>query len=195
MITRFWFVRHAPTHAKAAIGWTDIAADLTDTPQIERTAALIPADAVVVSSDLSRAIDTADAIQGDRTRLANLRELREFNFGDWENRTFDDIAKADPEASQAFWENPGPTAPPGGESFDELTSRVSLALQDLLERHPGGDICCVAHFGVILAAISMASEMTAKSALKFHIDNLSVSRIDHFHEPGSWSVRFVNHIR
>ncbi|NCO17248.1 MAG: histidine phosphatase family protein, partial [Alphaproteobacteria bacterium] len=49
---RWWWVRHAPTHARAAIGWTDIAPDLGDTGALERLARALP-QAPVVSSDLA----------------------------------------------------------------------------------------------------------------------------------------------
>jgi hypothetical protein len=35
-MTRFWLVRHGPTHAKAMIGWTDLAADLSDQSALRR---------------------------------------------------------------------------------------------------------------------------------------------------------------
>ena len=28
-MTRFWWVRHGPTHAKGMVGWSDLAADLS----------------------------------------------------------------------------------------------------------------------------------------------------------------------
>ncbi len=194
MRTRFWLVRHGPTNVKAAIGWTDIPADLSDKEQIARTSKLIPGDAIVVSSDLKRAVETADAVGTGRRRLSHIPDLREIHFGAWEGRAFDEIAETEPDASRHFWENPGTGAPPGGESFHDLQSRVSSSLTGLAQEHAGKDICCVAHFGVILAAVAHASEMPAATAMKFHIDNLSVTLIEHTHEPESWFVRSVNHL-
>ncbi|MDZ4137070.1 MAG: histidine phosphatase family protein, partial [Paracoccaceae bacterium] len=51
-MTRFHWVRHGPTHAKAMIGWTDLPADLSDHPAIARLTAFLPDAAGVVSSDL-----------------------------------------------------------------------------------------------------------------------------------------------
>ncbi len=194
MKTTFWLVRHGPTHSTAANGWTDIAADLSDHGQVARTSAMIPEGAIVVSSDLSRAVDTADAVGGVRERLAHEVDLREFNFGDWEGREFDEIARNDPEASRHFWEHPGDAAPPNGESFHGLQGRVSRVLHELAEAHEGGHVCCVAHFGVILAAMAHASNMPASVATRFHIDNLSVTRLEYFHTSDSWAVKAVNHL-
>ncbi len=38
-MTRFWLVRHGPTHAKAMIGWTDLVADLSDVETLARLSA------------------------------------------------------------------------------------------------------------------------------------------------------------
>ena len=61
-MTTLWMVRHGPTHAKAMIGWTDLPADLSDTDAIARLRTELP-DAPIVSSDLIRAVATADALQ------------------------------------------------------------------------------------------------------------------------------------
>ena len=46
----------------------------------------------ILSSDLSRALVTAEAIRGDRTTPITVDErLRELNFGDWEAMLFSDI--------------------------------------------------------------------------------------------------------
>lgn len=194
MKTTFWFVRHGPTHSRAACGWTDIPADLSDHAQIARTSALIPQDAIVVSSDLIRAVHTADAVGGSRTRLDHLPDLREFNFGDWEGREFSEIALSDPEASRYFWENPGDAAPPSGESFHDLQARVSRQMHDLAETHAGQNVMCVAHYGVILVAIAHASQMPAATAVRFHIDTLSVTRIEYLNATDAWRVLSVNHV-
>jgi alpha-ribazole phosphatase len=90
-MSRFFWVRHGPTHARAMVGWTDLPADLSDTAQLARLSAHLPQDALVVSSDLIRAHDTATAIQGGRLRLPDDPSLREIHFGDWEMAEFDTV--------------------------------------------------------------------------------------------------------
>lgn len=193
MKTSFCLVRHGPTHAKTVVGWTDLPADLSDTDRISRVAGFIPEQAVVISSDLSRAVSTANAIVGDRTRLAHDARLREFNFGAWEGMSFDEISDRDAELSRDFWERPGETRAPGGESFYSLQTRVMEALGQLEATHRGTQICCVAHFGVILAAVAKAADLAPASALRFQIDPLSVTSLDYWPETDSWRVNAVNH--
>lgn len=171
-MTRFWLVRHAPTHARTMIGWTDLACDLTDTAALQRLNAHLPGDAPVISSDLARAITTADALS-PRPRLPHDPALREIHFGQWENRAFDEIEAENPALIRAFWDQPGSITPPGGESWDRLTSRTWAALDRLQGTAP--EIIIVAHFGPILAALQRATGLTALQAFAHKIDNLSVT--------------------
>jgi len=194
MTTRLWFVRHGPTHSKAAVGWSDIPADLTDLNALARLSSHLPTQANIISSDLIRASATADAIQDGRNRLPNSATLREMNFGDWDGQLFADIAKSDPEISRKFWEFPGATAPPNGESWDDLSTRISGAIDEIVTNYGTGDIVIVGHFAAILTALQRASGMSAKAAFSFKIDNLSVTRLDYLHASKSWRVHGVNHL-
>ena len=121
---RLFLVRHGPTHAKGMIGWTDLPADLSDTKALARLDAHLPKAARIVSSDLVRTIETANAIQAERTRLAHDSDLREMHFGAWENRSFKDVSADTPDQVRAFYENPGDIAPPNGESWNMVRARV-----------------------------------------------------------------------
>ncbi len=191
-MTTWWWVRHGPTHANSLVGWTDLPVDLSDLAAITRLNAHLPEDALVVSSDLSRSIATADAVQGSRERLDHTREIRELNFGDWENRTFKDVAETDPETSHAYWSNPGNVAPPNGESWNQTSERVSGYVKNMNVEHAGRNIIAVAHFGTILTQLQRAGRMSARSALSFKIDNLSVTRLE-YTDP-HWRVIGVNHL-
>ena len=194
MKTRFWLVRHGPTHRKAAIGWTDVPVDLSNTAALTRLDAHLPKPAEILSSDLSRAALTADALSEKRTRHPHDQALREIHFGEWEDREFADISAQNPELSKEYWTRPGWAAPPGGESMDTFAARVTTAVQSLAETHAGKDVVIVAHFGVVIAALALATGMPYRSAFGFTIDPLSVTRIDHFPTTNDWSVRGVNHI-
>lgn len=189
-MTRFFWVRHGPTHAKAMIGWTDLAADLTDSAALARLRAHLPADALTVSSDLIRATATADAICPG-PRLQHDPNLREIHFGRWEQRTFSEIEADAPAHIRAFWDEPGEISAPGGESWDGLTQRVWAATDCLATRHPGSNIIVVAHFGAILAALQRALNIPAIEAFAHKIDNLSITELTL--TPQGWQVGSINH--
>ena len=183
-MTEWWWVRHGPTHAARMVGHTDLPADLGDRAALDRLARHLPAGAAVLSSDLARARDTARALGLDpRTDP----RLREFHYGDWEDRAFDDPA-VDQALARAFWEQPGDIRPPSGESWNDLSARVAAVLAE----RPPGPVIAVAHMGVILAALAHATGMPPRAALAFHIAPLSLTRLTD-HGAGGWSVGCVNH--
>lgn len=189
MSATLWWIRHGPTHARTMVGWTDLAADLGDRAAIARLEARLPPDAPVISSDLLRAVATADALQGGRPRLPHDPALRELNFGTWENRDHASISAEDPDLSWRFWDDPGIAAPPGGESWNDLRARVDAAADRLAAR--GGDVIVVAHFGAILSQYQRAAGLTARAALAQTVRPLSLSRFEH---DGTWRARLVDHV-
>lgn len=190
-MTRVFMVRHGPTHARGMVGWSDLPADLSDRAALDRLSAHLPNEAVVVSSDLSRAAATADAIQGDRLRLPHRRDLREIHFGAWELRRFDEIEAEDPDRIRAYWERPGDVRPPGGESWHEVCDRVHAAVDELVAAHAGGAVVIVAHFGVILTQVQRALLLTSEAAFAHRIDNLSVTEFTV--GAGNWEMGRINH--
>lgn len=190
-MTVVYWVRHGPTHEKAFVGHRDVPADLSDGAQIARLEAALPRDALVVSSDLIRCVDTATALQNDRTRLPHHAGLREFDFGDWDGMQFADVAANWPELSRAYWETPGDIAPPNGESWNAAAARVDAAIMQVIAAHPRRDIIAVAHFGAILSQVQRAAEITPTQALSHRIDNFSITEIQMRPTKG---VARVNHL-
>lgn len=189
---RLWWVRHGPTHEKAFVGWRDVPADLSDQALINRVTEYLPEKATIVSSDLTRAVATADAIASGRPRLPHHFGLREFNFGVWDGLRFDEVAARDPDLSRRFWEEPGDLAPPGGESWNAVATRVNNAVDDLISSATEENLILVAHIGVIITQIQRAAACSAYQAMGHHIDNLSVT--DMQVSNGNWQIGRINHI-
>ena len=189
-MSRLFLVRHGPTHVKAMVGWTDVKADLTDSAALARLRASLPQKALMVSSDLRRAIDTANALQLRQRRLPHATGLREMHCGDWEMKTFNDVNVTDPDGIFAFYDTPGDVAPPNGESWNIFSARVDAALDTLRAEYHGSDLIIVAHFGVILRQFQRAKAISAYQAFGQKIENLSLTEIeitDHL-----WRVNRVN---
>ncbi|WP_170365337.1 histidine phosphatase family protein [Ruegeria arenilitoris] len=191
-MTRLHLVRHGPTHAKTMVGWSDIPADLSDHAALARLHDHLPQDALVISSDLSRAADTATAIQGTRRRLPHHPDLREIHFGTWEMRAFAEIEAEDPELAFAYWDSPGDVRPPNGESWNAVRARVDAAIDRLIGMHTGADLVIVAHFGVILTQVQRALDLDAQQTFAHRIDNLSVTELAF--DGKTWSAGRINHL-
>jgi broad specificity phosphatase PhoE len=98
-------------------------------------AGLSPDDTVVVSSDLSRAAETAATL----TALLGVplildERLREHGMGSWEGLTRDEVAARFPEQF-ADWISGRPVRGRGGEDPAEVAERAVAALVDLPEAH------------------------------------------------------------
>jgi len=112
----------------------------------------------VCASDLRRAFETAQAI----ARLGKLQiearpALREIYFGDWENKSWEEIATRDP-ATAAAWLIAWPHhAAPGGESFGHFVERVKDELNALAGRRYGPCTVAITHAGFIAVAVSMVT--------------------------------------
>jgi glucosyl-3-phosphoglycerate phosphatase len=114
---------------------------------------------LIVSSDLRRAYDTADAL-GERTGLPVQVDsrLRETHLGDWQGMTHAEIDAAAPGARQA-WREDASWAPHGGESRVDVAARGLLLVADLLQAEsewgaadePARPVVLVAHGGLITA--------------------------------------------
>lgn len=187
-MSRVFLVRHGPTHAKGMIGWTDLPADLSDHDRIDRLHRWLPRGATLVSSDLTRAVTTADRLAESRSRLAHDPALRELHFGEWEGRHFSAFDPVEQAHLRKVLDGSGRTAPPGGEAWDAVETRVSRAIDGLVMRHPS--LVVVAHMGVILTQIRRATGLSPRAAMAHRIDPLSVTEIAW---TGRWQLRRVNH--
>lgn len=188
-MSTLWMVRHGPTGSKGMNGWTDIPADLSDTDTISRLSEALP-DLPVVSSDLRRARDTADAISAQRPRLPDDPGLREMNFGTWEGKSFTEVWRLAPKIAQNFWDAPGDVRPEGGESWNMLQARVSESVDRLLAEYPDG-LIAVVHFGAILTQVQRASGETTKQVFGRKLQYFSITEIET--EP-EWRLRRVDHV-
>ena len=95
----------------------------------------------VLSSDLTRAVQTAEAL-GLGGAPTDPR-WREIDVGDWSGHTLDELHPEDVPA----WRR-GELAPPNGETLDELQARVAEAVDELRAQ----DAVVVTHGGCVRAA-------------------------------------------
>lgn len=119
---------------------------------LAREAARHPIEALW-SSDQRRAVETA-AIVGEAIGLEPRADprLAEADWGDWQDRLVEDIAREEPE----LWERWGRSEPdwcfPGGESLEEHMRRTWAALDDVAA--DGVLALVVCHGGTIRCALA-----------------------------------------
>ena len=106
---------------------------------------------LVLSSDLSRAADTAQAADVEVERD---RAWREIHVGDWEGLTMEEVVERFPEQIEALKAR-RTFAIGGGESWPEVFQRADASLAALRRRLPdGGRAIVFTHGGIIAALLS-----------------------------------------
>lgn len=153
MSTRqLWLVRHArPQIATGTCyGVLDVPADPAATAECARRLAdALPAGLLACHSPLQRCEQLAQALQALRPDLVPKSDPRlvEMDFGTWEGRAWDAIARADIDTWTArFAEH----RPGGGDSVAAMLQRVAAALREARQaatRHQG-DVLWISHAGV-----------------------------------------------
>ncbi len=71
------------------------------------------------------------------------------------------------------------------------------ASTELTAEHKGRDIVATAHGGTIRAALAHAFNLHPEAAVRFEIDNVSITLIEHFEQANpehAWRVSFVNYM-
>jgi alpha-ribazole phosphatase len=202
VVTRWWWIRHAPVTVNqgCCYGQTDFPCDVDDTAALGALAPMLPQGAVWLASPLQRTSMTATALLAAGAAPPDPAieiepELIEQHFGDWQGVKYTELYARRGDEWRRFWLAPADETPPGGESFATLVRRVQPAIERLNERHRGRDIVSVSHGGPIRAALGLALKLAPEQALTFAIDNLSLTRIEHFPEPiaeHGWRVVTVN---
>lgn len=131
------------------------------------------------SSDLARARETAEAILGDRAASLVLDpRWREMRFGAWEGLTWQQIEARYPDVRAEHAVRPRFYSPAGGETFDELCSRVASAVEDL--RRAGSHasrVLVVTHAGPLHALLRVALGEERSDALGVRFSPASVTRL------------------
>jgi len=109
----------------------------------------------VYASPLERAQETARPIAKARAlRVRTERGLNECDFGEWTGRELKELYKL-PEW-HVVQRYPSGFRFPGGESFTEMQTRVTGAIENLVTRHRGGVVVAVSHADPIRAAVAAA---------------------------------------
>lgn len=127
-------VRHGETlHNVAGIaqGWNDSALSDRGNEQVRRLAERLvrhKPDALF-SSPLGRAMSTAEAIRKVLgLEITILEDLREMSYGGWENRSFLDIRRDEPDVYQKWIADPDAPSP-NGESHNHVRARMERAFE------------------------------------------------------------------
>jgi broad specificity phosphatase PhoE len=162
-------------------GQTDVPLDETGRAQASGLAALLSELPIAraISSDLSRASETARIVIGTRPIALEFDEdWREMKFGAWEGLTWSEIVQRYPEVDRARATVPKFYTPEGGETFDDVCVRVRRAVDHIARSAaPGERVLVATHAGVLHALLRVALGEDEATALGVRFNPGTVTRI------------------
>jgi ribonuclease H / adenosylcobalamin/alpha-ribazole phosphatase len=133
---------------------------------------------VIVTSPLQRTVQTAQAVAAV-TGAAVITDggFRETDFGAWEGLTFAEVRERWPAEMSAWLADPE-VAPPGGESFTDVSARVTEALDRVLAARAGQTVLIVSHVTPIKMLVAAALLAPPAALYRMHLDVAALSEID-----------------
>jgi broad specificity phosphatase PhoE len=142
--------------------------------------------ATVFASPLLRTKETAQIItNGREIPLIAESSLIEVNHGDWENRSFEELAE------EPVWKRfntfRGGTRIPGGEMMIEVQARIVTFLQRISNEFRDRTMALVTHADVIRAAVCHYAGIPLDLSLRVEISPASLSIL----EIADWGARLV----
>jgi broad specificity phosphatase PhoE len=143
------------------------------------------------TSDLCRATESAHILA---TRLGVAPRvdprLRELSFGDWEGLTWEEVHRRNGGHLVTWGERWWEMAPPGGESFAELSQRVLAWFREV---EAGEVVVAVVHGGSLRALLAALLNLPRSEIFNLRVDRSHVSALAM--EAGSWVPLFLNRPR
>ncbi len=195
MTTRVLCIRHGETAWNATGRWQGHApVPLNDAglAQARQLGAYLAARALpiraIYSSDLKRAMQTAQAIGGAlRIEVQPDPRLREVDLGNWQGLTHQEAEAWDGKHYAAYRADWYDTPPPDGESRNQLKARARAAFDDITARHAGQTVALVSHGGTLGMLIESLFGQIERPTLF----NTSITVIERPDGSGPWALARV----
>jgi probable phosphoglycerate mutase len=103
--------------------------------------------------------------------------FRETDFGAWEGLTFAEVRERWPGEVTTWLADPA-VAPPGGESFAEVSNRVTEALHRVLAGRARQTVLIVSHVTPIKTLVAQALLAPPPALYRMHLDVAALCEID-----------------
>ena len=154
---RIHFIRHGLTDANADgryIGVTDLGLSDNGIDELDaiRVKGELPETGLVFTSPLKRCLETCEVLFPEVEPIT-IPELREFDFGDFENKTATEL-EGNPQYIE--WIS-GRACPPNGEDSAEFVKRIALGLNIMVRKMMESEVfeaTAVMHGGVMMTLFS-----------------------------------------
>ncbi len=173
-------LRHGEVKADgwAFRGRTDVPLSENGWQQMRSVAALFESFDHIATSPLQRCRLFAEEINAtQKISLTMLDDIREMDFGAWENRDFAELEAEYGSLLQQFWQSPVGIQPPDGELFDTFSERVIDCWHAWVKSNIGNHRLLVTHGGVIRVLLAHLLDMPMAALWRLHVPYASWSRV------------------
>ncbi len=166
-------------------GHSDVPLNPDGTAQAERIGARMSVHPfppeIVYSSDLSRAVETAEAVAKPLNLEVKINPmLRETMLGEWEGLTRAEIIeRGDGDLLEKYIADSYYARPPGGESLDNVWDRMLTVFSQIIQEHPESRIAIIGHGGSLRSLICHTMDAPVTSMRRIWLDNASLSVLDY----------------
>ena len=188
---RILLVRHAQSEWNAVGRWQGQADPPLSAFGLEQAAGLnehplLTSFDAIVTSDLQRARQTADAIDGAAGHPVTIDAgLRELDVGSWSGRTREAIEADEPGAIARY--KAGETPWTNGETLDQHTARAREVAMRLVSWPDAEELVAVSHGGTIRILLSLFLGMEDTGRERFaHVHHASVTGLRR--APTGWQL-------
>jgi len=196
-VTEIVLVRHAETVWNAEERWQG-QTDVPLSPRGREEVALVAARLRdvsfdrVVSSDLSRALDTAIGI-APGVSIERDPMLREMHLGAWCGLLHREVVERFPDQLRALQRGEPTRIGGDGETPIELSTRVSTAIARIVRESPNGRVLVVTHGGVVRSILLALLGLEGRARPLVGSRNTAITRIDYV--DGAGMLRSYNDAR
>jgi alpha-ribazole phosphatase/probable phosphoglycerate mutase len=187
-VTEVWLIRHGETAAEyrgRCYGSSDVELSETGIRQMQAVAAALT-DArlsAVYCSPRTRCRTGAQLIAAVHAcPVRAVSALRELDFGEFEGRTYDEIASTHPDIYKQWMQTPTEVRFPGGEGFAEMRDRVLAVMEQLRRQNTASSFAVVAHGGVNRIVLADALGIPAAKIFRIGQKYAAMNLVQYYEE-------------
>jgi len=185
-------LRHGETEFNAdrrMQGHLDVPLSEVGREQARLAAARLAAEPIdkIYSSDLQRAVETAQTIRGSRgIDLVTDVRLREFHMGTFQGLTVTEARERHGDAWERFFIHDADFALPGGQSRNQKQVEIAAFMEEVVRTEAGRRLLVVTHGGILIGMLRHVLGIPASHYFRVSIENTGIQRF--FYRNETWHL-------
>ncbi|GAE88012.1 alpha-ribazole phosphatase [Acetivibrio straminisolvens] len=179
-----YLVRHGETDSNKRgtyLGWTDVELNsngICQAKAIRDKLKTVKVDAIY-SSPFNRTVKTAEIINENYgLEIITSDNLKERNFGIWDDLTFEEISSRYPDDCKRWFEDWINFRIKDGESAKDTYDRVVAFVREIINSKKEGGCLIVSHLGTIRFMLAYLLGMKIEDSWRFRVDNCTITKLE-----------------